>query len=193
MTEVNHSDRIRVGLFFLLVLCLTRPYQFSAFTHLPDATAAIFLLAACYLRRTVICLGGFVVVVLLDTLAVRQSGLGGHCITMAYTALFPAYAGAWCIGWYFASRYGQPSWHSPVWLVSTLLAGWVAFLFSDGGFYLLSGHFQPDWGDYWLRILQYAPQYLLTTFGYSVLLGLVVPAAARYRIRIPLTRAQGTP
>lgn len=160
-----------IGIFLLLVLFLTRPQPLAAWSHLPDATVAVFLLAGCYLRRHLLFVLFFSLVVLTDTLTVRLTGLGEHCITVAYCFLLPAYAAPWYLGRVLAARNGPPV-ARPLWLLCPLAAGLPAFLFSDGGFYFWSGQFHGGWPEYLVRFGRYAPDYLLTAWGSSLLLGL---------------------
>lgn len=171
-----------IGAFLLLALFLTRPQPFAAWSHLPDATVAVFLLAGCYLRRHLLFVLFFSLAVLIDTLVVRLAEPGGHCITAAYCFLLPAYAAPWYLGRILAAGNGPPA-VRPLWLLCPLPAGLLAFLCSDGGFYFWSGHSHGGLPEYLPRLGRLAPDYLTAVWGSSLLLGL----ATEY-----LRRAAGT-
>ena len=50
----------------------------------------------------------------------------------------------------------------------------VAFLISNGSFYLLSGyHAEPDWAEYWRGLGLYYPYYLTSALAYLAALAVI--------------------
>ena len=163
-----------------LLMAVTRGSHFGSSLALPDATLAIFLVAGFMLPRfTLAALAAFVFLLLeaggIDYYAINFAGVSDYCVSPAYWFLIPAYAGMWLGGRWFATQQ-KNSWNSLAlfggvsWLATT-----VAFLISNGSFFLLSGRFTDmSLAEYAARTAQYYPSYLGGSLIYLAL------AAAAY-------------
>lgn len=159
----------------VLLMAVTRGSHFGSPFALPDATLAIFLLAGFMLPRfTLAALAAFVFLLLeaggIDYYAINVAGVSDYCVSPAYWFLIPAYAGMWLGGRWFATRQ-KNSWNSLAlfggvsWLTTT-----VAFLISNGSFFLLSGRFTDmSLAEYAARVATYYPSYLGGSLMYLAL------------------------
>jgi len=151
----------------LVVMAATRFHHFGSAISLPDASLAIFFLAGFYLRSPLVLAGFLAEAALIDYVAITYVGVSDWCISPAYLFLIPTYASLWFAGRWVAARQRQ-TWRTLALLFAALAVGvTVAFLISNGSFYLLSGHF-PDlsWAQYAARVAKYFPPYALNTFFY---------------------------
>jgi len=158
-----------------LLMAVTRGSHFGSSLALPDATLAIFLVAGFMLPRfTLAALAAFVFLLLeaggIDYYAINFAGVSDYCVSPAYWFLIPAYAGMWLGGRWFATQQ-KNSWNSLAlfggvsWLATT-----VAFLISNGSFFLLSGRFTDmSLAEYAARVARYYPSYLGGSLMYLVL------------------------
>lgn len=167
----------QVGLFAGLValMAVTRGSHFGSSINLPDATLAIFLLAGFFMPRfslAALLAFGFLLLEAggLDYYAINVSGVSDWCVTPAYGFLIPTYASMWLGGSWFAKQQ-QNGWRSLAlfagvsWLATT-----VAFLISNGSFYLLSGRYgEMSVAEYAGRVAQYYPPYLSGSLMYLTL------------------------
>lgn len=142
MLALSTRNQIIIGVMLALLMIVTRGHHFTSLQNLPSASWAVFFLAGVYLRSVWILPGFFTFAWLLDFAGYTWGGASGFCLTPAYFFLLPAYASLWLAGrWYanqhiFALRTFLPL--SLSLIVSTL----VCRMFSSGGFYLFSGHFE---------------------------------------------------
>lgn len=178
-------SRVHLGVFALLVLlmALTRYHHFGSALHLPDASLAVFFAAGFYLSQRwplALLLGE---AALIDYLAITVGGTSGWCVSAAYPFLIPTYAAMWFGGRWYATRHAL-AWPSVLPLaVALAVSGSIAFLISNGAFYLLSGKF-PDlsWAQYSERVARYYWPYLSSAFVYVAFITfvhLVIGAAGR--------------
>jgi hypothetical protein len=149
-------------------MAATRFHHADAVAALPDASLAVFFLAGLYLRQAwsfaLLLAGAF----LIDYLAIRYGGVSDWCVTPAYIFLVPTYAALWGAGRACAPHgaFGL----SALRRTSILLIGGttLAFLVSNGSFYLFSGRFPSlDWTQYGLEMARHYPAYLVSTVLYS--------------------------
>lgn len=154
----------------IVVMLLTRLHHFGDALHLPDASLAVFFFAGFYRNKIF-----FAILVGLaagiDHVAIAN-GTSGWCVSPAYVFLLPTYAVMW-----FAGRYSARLGKSKLTETNTylgilgllILATSLAFLISNGSFYLFSGRY-PDlsWLQYLERIAHYYPFYLSSTLIYSI-------------------------
>ena len=93
----------------------------------------------------------------------------------------------WFAGRWYAARH-QHHWHTLVPLLAALTLGiTLAFVISNGSFYLLSGRY-PDtgWMEYATRVMRFFPPYATSTFVYvsiaatlHTVLSSIAPSATR--------------
>lgn len=175
----------QLGIFagLVLLMAVTRGSHFGSAINLPDATLAIFLVAGFMLPRyTLTALATFIFLLLeaggIDYYAITYNGVSDYCVSPAYWFLIPTYAGMWFAGHWFASRQ-QNSWNALAlfagvsWLATT-----VAFLISNGSFYLFSGHFtEMNVAEYAARVAKYYPSYVSGALMYLALAAVIYVAA----------------
>jgi len=164
-----NNTQIKAILIFAILAALmavTRDHHFGSALNLPDASLAIFLLAGFYLPRWV-----FPVLLvqagLVDYLAINYGGVSDWCFSPAYWFLIPTYAVMWYAGRFHAAHHGH-SWRGFArFSAMAFLATSVAFVISNGSFYLFSGRFAE------IGVIQYAGsltgyygQYLAGAFLY---------------------------
>lgn len=158
----------QLGIFagLVLLMAVTRGSHFGSAINLPDATLAIFLVAGFMLPRyTLAALAAFIFLLLeaggLDYYAIAYQGVSDYCVSPAYWFLIPTYASMWFAGHWFAAHQ-RNSWNGlalysgVAWLSTS-----VAFLISNGAFYLLSGRFTDmSLAEYAARVAKYYPSYV---------------------------------
>lgn len=172
MFSLSNITKAPLGIWALIGLMLaTRFHHFGSAISLPDASLAIFFMAGLWF-------GGFrlfavllVEAALIDYVAITQMGVSDYCISAGYVFLIPAYAALFFAG-RAAARF--KSMKAQDMLVQLgLLAGAtsIAFLISNGSFYLLSDRFEDlTWTQYFGRVAQYYSPYLTGTLVYSVVI-----------------------
>jgi len=163
----------------ILLMAITRTSHFGSSIHLPDATLAIFLIAGFMLPRfTLTALTAFIFLLLaaggIDYYAINVAGVSDYCVTTAYWFLIPTYTSMWLAGRWFAARQHN-NWGSLAlfggvsWLATT-----IAFLISNGGFYVFSGLFTDmSVAEYAARVAKYYPPYLGGSLMYLVLAAVI--------------------
>jgi len=181
--SLTHRGAILAALLALFIGTRT-----SHFDPLPDASVAVFFLAAFYVGRTRWLLPLLIVAaVLCDWITITGRGEDfwtHHCVSIAYWFLVPAYVSLWLAGRWLERRFAATV---PGILLAgaTLLAAFTTWmLFSNGSFYWLSGRYpQPHWNEFVARFVHYYPLYLRTMMSYvglaAVVHGAVLLAARR--------------
>ncbi len=135
--------RTRFSLFspaagLLLVMALTRYQHFGSALSLPDASLAVFFLAAWSGAGRDWFLALLAAAGLIDYVAISQFGVSDYCVSAAYAFLIPAYGVMW-LGGAYSRRLGW-SWLAGLrGLGAAFAAGSSAFLLSSAGFYWFSG------------------------------------------------------
>lgn len=184
-----------IGTFVALALMMaaTRFYShFGSAIHLPDASLAVFFLAGFFWARKsrpalVVFASLLLVAGGIDYYATAFRGVSDWCITPAYWFLIPTYAVLWFGGRYYAHIH-QHSWRGLGMFSGIAFAATsVAFLISNGAFYLFSGRYpEMSVAEYAARVSQYYPQYLTGSLLYLfcaaalyAVLASRVPAATR--------------
>lgn len=159
-----------------LLMTATRYYHFGSQWHLPDASLAVFFLGGWYLQRLGWAFLLMCQAALLDYLAI-SSGVSAFCISPTYGFLVPAYLAAWFGGRYLTAGnngFDNSNALAVFYGVLRVIAAWclsvsVAFFISNGSFYWLSGRFpQANMAQYFDRVIQYYPSYLLSPVIYIV-------------------------
>lgn len=157
----------------IALMVLTRFHHFGDALHLPDASLAVFFFAGFY-RKMVFFVFLLVLAGLIDYVAIA-GGTSAYCISPAYVFLIPTYGVMWLAGRYCSNF--RLSNASGLLLSLGLLAlvTTVAFVISNGSFYLFSGRFdQLDWGHYFERTSGYYVFYVGSAIGYCAVLYTVV-------------------
>lgn len=153
--------QVLTGLALAALMAATRMHHYGSALHLPDASLAVFLLAGFFITSPLLFGALLFEAGALDYVAITQFGVSDWCVTPAYWFLIPTYAVLWGAGRYYA-RIHQYSLRSlGVFSGISFAAVSVAFLVSEGAFYLFSGRY-PDMSvaEYAARMAQYYPQYL---------------------------------
>ena len=171
----------QIGTFAALIVLMgiTRTSHFGSPISLPDATLAIFLIAGFMLPRyTWMALAAFTLLLLeaggIDYYAIAYRGVSDYCVSPAYWFLLPTYASMWLGGRWFAAHQqnnlrGLALFGGVSWLATT-----VAFLISNGSFYLLSGRFTDmSVTEYATRVAKYYPSYLGSSLMYLALAAII--------------------
>ncbi|MDO9458718.1 MAG: hypothetical protein Q7N95_01160 [Alphaproteobacteria bacterium] len=155
------------------VMLATRFHHFGSVTHLPDASLAVFFLAGFYLRRAIYMIPLMLLAGGIDYLATQHMGVSDYCISPAYGFLIPTYAVMWFGGHWYAARHTLSVASLTPLAVALIASGSIAFLISNGGFYLFSGRY-PDmsWAEYAQRVSMYYMPYMSGAVFYVVLAAL---------------------
>ena len=150
-----------IGLTLAALMAATRMHHFGTALHLPDASLAVYMLAGFFIASPLFFAGLLIEAGALDYVAITHLGVNDYCITPAYGFLIPTYAVLWFAGRYYA-RIHQQSWRSlGIFSGIAFAAVSVAFLISNGAFYLFSERFpNMSVAEYAARVAQYYPQYL---------------------------------
>jgi len=155
------------------VMLATRFNHFGSITHLPDASLAVFFLAGFYLRRAVYLVPLMLLAGGIDYLATQHMGVSDYCISPAYGFLIPTYAAMWYGGRWYADRHTMTMTSLAPLAIALLTGASVAFLISNGSFYLFSGRY-PDmsWAEYAHRVSIYYMPYMSGAIFYVALAAL---------------------
>jgi hypothetical protein len=173
---MTSSARKPLAIFGLLMLLMavTRYYHFGSAVQLPDASLAVFFLAGFYVAHIAALPVLLVAAGLIDYLAISVGSVSDWCVTPAYAFLVPTYAAMWYGGRWYAARH-RLAWSTLLPLALALfVATSVAFLISNGSFYMASGRF-PEMGglEYALYVAGFYPAYVASTFAYTGLTALL--------------------
>jgi hypothetical protein len=153
----------------MALMAATRFHHFGGSFSLPDASLAVFFLAGLWFGGRylfILLLGG---VGLIDYLAISQFGVSDFCISVAYPFLIPTYFSMWLAGRLCASpKMGKVATIAKQ-LVLLVVSTTMAFLISNGSFYLLSGRVtESTWSVYLEQFSRYFPSYIFSTIAYVV-------------------------
>lgn len=158
MTDTTIQRSWLVGLALAGLLAATRSHHFAGMHHWPDASWAVFFLAAVYLRPVWLLPLLLAEAVAVDYLSIAWGGIDDFCVSSAYALLMPAYGTLWLAGrWY--RRHRIRAWRTLLPLAgSVLVSAALCELLAGGGFYWFSGRF-PDasLAELGLRCLHYFP------------------------------------
>jgi hypothetical protein len=154
----------------IAVMILTRFHHFGDVLHLPDASLAVFFFAGFYRKKMLL---GFLMALaaLIDYLAI-SNGTSGWCVTPAYVFLIPTYAVMWFTGRYcshLGARQATELAFSTGAMGLLALATSIAFIISNGSFYLFSDRYtEMSWLQYFERVAHYYPLYMGSTLLYGI-------------------------
>lgn len=164
--QCNFKQQSGILTALVLLMLATRYNHFGTTLSLPDASLAAFLLAGFLLaRQTVLAITALIFMLLLaggiDYYATQIQGISDWCITPAYWFLIPTYATMWFAGRWLGMRQFNNLGSLALFAGTSWLAVTVAFLISNGSFYLFSGMFaEMSFIEYANRIQQYYAPYL---------------------------------
>jgi cation transport ATPase len=166
-------------------MVLTRFHHFGDVLHLPDASLAVFFFAGFYRNKMLL---GFLMALaaVIDYVAIAN-GTSGWCVTPAYAFLIPTYAVMWLAGRFCAASAATHATERAFWVKAVgllSLATAIAFVISNGSFYLFSDRYANlSWLQYLDRVAQYFPFY----FGATLIYGLIGLALSRlFKARISM-------
>jgi hypothetical protein len=151
----------------IALMALTRFHHFGDVLHLPDASLAVFFFAGFYRKKA---LFGFLLALaaLIDFVAI-ENGTSSWCISPAYVFLIPTYAVMWFAGRYCSAFKAMKITELTTQLCLLILATTIAFVISNGSFYLFSGRYDDlGWGQYSVWLARYYPPYVAYTLCYTV-------------------------
>ncbi len=171
MNWLQQNTKYLTILALLMLMALTRSDHFGSAISLPDASLAVFFLAGIFTGG----IGSLVLLLteaaLLDYIAITHWQVSDYCISPAYVFLIPTYAVLFFAGRYSAQYATLSSRDLSYQFAYLLMAGSMAFLISNGSFYLLSGKF-PELSlvQYAQRVAKYYPAYISSTLIYSLVI-----------------------
>lgn len=177
----------QIGIFAALALLMaaTRMHHYASALHLPDASLAVFLLAGFFIASPLL----FGVLLLeagvLDYVAITYLSVSDWCVTPAYWFLIPTYAVLWYAGRHYVRIHSYSLRSLGMFAGLSVAALSMAFLISNGAFYLFSGRY-ADMGlaEYASRIAQ---EYVPYLSGGLLYLGCAAALYAVLAVRAPLT------
>lgn len=157
----SHQVQVYVGIALAILMVATRGNHVGSIHAMPSSSWAVFFLAGALLRPRWAFAAFFVLAVVVDFSSMSLERIGSTCLSPAYWMLLPAYALLWGAGRLYArfhvDRFSTLLRLVPLLVVTSLLA----YQFSGGGFYLLSGsETDPSLAGYVDRVIKYAPQRL---------------------------------
>ncbi|NOT85947.1 MAG: hypothetical protein HOP02_14460 [Methylococcaceae bacterium] len=178
MFTLTNITKTPLGAWALIALMLaTRAHSnhFGSPIALPDASLAVFFMAGLFFGGWRLFAVLLVEAALIDYMAITKMGVSDYCVSPAYVFLIPTYAALFLAG-RIAARFKTLQPQDLLMQVGLLVgAATVAFLISNGSFYVLSGKFADlNWTQYATRVAKYYAPYLSGALVYSVVIvGLV--------------------
>jgi hypothetical protein len=168
----SQTKQIGIAASLALLMAATRFHHFGSAVSLPDASLAVFFLAGFYLSglRTA-SVFAFIFLLLeaggIDFYACAVRGVSDFCVSPAYWFLIPTYGVMVWAGRWSAARARNNARGLGLFAGASFVSTSVAFLVSNGSFYLFSGRY-PGMGvsEYAVRVAQYYPLYLGSALMY---------------------------
>ncbi|MDD4928958.1 MAG: hypothetical protein PHP85_06745 [Gallionella sp.] len=161
----------------IALMAATRMHHFGSSLHLPDASLAVFLLAGFLVASPLLFGALLTLAAALDYVAITHLGVNDYCVTPAYGFLIPTYAVLWFAGRYCALTHQNNLRSLGMFSAVSLVAVNVAFVISNGAFYLFSGRFaEVSIVQYAARIAQYYVPYVSGAVIY------LIPAVMLYAL-----------
>ncbi len=164
MNTLNKTQTGIIAGLLLLILVVTRTHHFS---HIQDASWAIFFLLGFYVRNVI----GFPIFWLaafaVDLIVIESKGGESYCFTASYPFLIPAYASLWAAGRWFAGNYSENTRGLLYFIVAAVIGTAACDIFSSGGFYWFSGRFEnTNMTEFAGRLATFMPMFMKTTLMY---------------------------
>lgn len=174
--SLNKTLAVKPGAVALMALmAATRFHHFGTPFALPDASLAIFFLAGLWLGGRSLFVLLLAEAGLIDYLAITKLGVSDFCVSKAYVFLIGSYGAMW-LGGKWCRKFAVLSVATAAQQLAALVVSTsIAFLFSNGSFYWLSGRYpNGSLAQYFERFAMYYPPYLSNTLIYGVVIfGLV--------------------
>ncbi len=135
------SEKSWTLLLLFLAMAATRFHHEGTAFALPDASLAVFFLAAFFLKGSLrVFLALLAWAFLIDALALTAMGVDSYCFSPAYVFLIPTYAVMWFAGNYFLKLpFKSFSCYVPALAFAIFISSTLAFLISNGSFFWFSG------------------------------------------------------
>jgi hypothetical protein len=167
----TNMTKLVLPISLMAIMALTRFHHFGSAFTLPDASIAVFFLAG------MLASGGLWLFSLLlleagviDYVAITQFSVSDFCISPAYACLILAYGVMWLVGRYCKVFVSLNVVDSAKTFGLATFATTMAFMISNGSFYLFSGQFgELSWQQYLDQTFRYLPPYLSSALLYIVL------------------------
>ncbi|WP_019867240.1 hypothetical protein [Methylovulum miyakonense] len=168
----------------LALMAVTRVHHFGSAWSLPDASLAVFFLAGLYVSNRMWLAGLLLAAGLLDYLAINQFNVSDWCMSPAYVFLIPTYGVMWSAGRFCRTLAASGKQEWAVFAASVTLSAIVAFVISNGSFFLFSGRYADmPVASYSLAIAKYLPAYVGWAVAYAVA-SLAAVKAARVLLQV---------
>lgn len=170
--SLNQTLAVKPGAVALMALmAATRFHHFGTPFALPDASLAVFFFAGLWLGGRYLFALLLLEAVLIDYLAITKLGVSDFCVSKAYGFLIGSYGAMW-LGGKWCRRFTVLSVVTVAQrLMALVTATSIAFLFSNGSFYWLSGRYpNSSFAEYAERVAMYYPPYLTSTLIYGVVI-----------------------
>jgi len=154
----------------IATMILTHFHHFGDALHLPDASLAVFFFAGFYRNKMFL---GFLLALagLIDYVAIAN-GTSSWCVSPAYVFLIPTYAVMWFAGRYctITDTVNAKQFSFSLKAMAVLASATsLAFVISNGSFYLFSGRYTDlSWMQYIARAAKYYPPYIGSTLIYGI-------------------------
>lgn len=149
------------------LMAMTRMDHFGSAFALPDASLAVFFLAGLWFGGRGLFLTLLVLAGLIDYVAIAQLSVSDFCISPAYVFLVPAYGVLWATGAYFREKELTRLTDLTSLFGLLFLAVSLAFLLTNGSFYLLSDNISNrSWDVFLSQFTRYYPHFLTGTMAY---------------------------
>ncbi|WP_430391287.1 hypothetical protein [Dyella sp. 20L07] len=160
------SSQAAAAMVLVVLMVCTRGQHMATVNALPSASWAVFFLAGLLLRPAWMFALLFGLATALDFGSYASGTITDWCLSPAYWVLIPAYGSLWLAGRIYAGMH-RSHWSTLPRLACVLVvAAFVAYLVSGGGYYVFSGHYQPTVAGFLPRIAHYYPRSLGTMSGY---------------------------
>lgn len=160
----------------MLLMAATRFHHFGSMSLLPDASLAAFFIAGFYLPAAWVLPVLIAEAGLVDYAAISFGGTSSFCVTAAYVFLVPTYAAMWLGGRWCATRdrLGLGLERASLLVLAVLVSSSIAFLISNGSFYLFSGRIETlTWSGYVAQFAEYYPPYVAVAAAYVAVVAVV--------------------
>lgn len=173
MISIFKKYNLHSGFLALIGLMLaTRFHHFGSAFSLPDASLIVFFFSGLFFSRLKLFILLLCEAALIDYVGISHFGVNSFCVSPAYVALIPTYGVMWLAGGYCAKFKTLNRLEMYAQFGVLFLATSVAFLISNGSFFLFSGRYpNADLATYLNRVAMYYPPYLSATLIYGLVMG----------------------
>lgn len=162
----------------MALMAATRFHHFGTPLALPDASLAVFFFAGLWLGGRYLFALLLAEAALIDYLAITKLGVSDYCVSKAYVFLIGSYASMWLGGKWCRQFSTVTLSNAAQQFAAMAVSASIAFLFSNGSFYWLSGRYpETSFGQYIERFAKYYPSYMSSTLIYGIVIFGLVSAA----------------